>query len=144
LEPTTKEETEQVLANNRLIAEFLGYEKVRVGYFNDLDPEDGQTEWQVQNEKWMERMGMENVGNYYVNVLHDKWFECEDAAYHTDWNKLMEAWDLCRAKVWAKYMDYPSEYFKLQEKYANKCIYPDVKEAYETLVEAIKWFNSTK
>lgn len=77
-EPTTK-------MMNEVIARFMGYEKVTVGYSGT----DEETEWQRSNEQWMDKVRLVMVGNYFVNVSEDKWFECEYIKYHSSWEWLM-------------------------------------------------------
>jgi len=76
---------------NRAICEFMGWEYVRVGYFDskDGDIEYDESKWQVDNEHWMDKVGMENVGYYIVNVKENKWHQWDDVKYHSSWDWLM-------------------------------------------------------
>src|SRR5687768_10556975 len=76
---------------NRAICEFMGWEYIRVGYFgsNDGDIEYDESEWQVINEHWMDKVGMEDVGYYIVNVKENKWHEWSYVKYHSSWDQLM-------------------------------------------------------
>lgn len=49
--------------------EFLGYELVEVDYFGWED----ETQWQKENDAWMDKMGINSVGHYFVIVEADKW-----------------------------------------------------------------------
>lgn len=73
---------------NLLIAEFMGFEFVTVNYWGD----DDETSWQKINAEWMDKVGMDSVGDYIVNVAEDKWQEWGDVAYHSSWEDLMPVW----------------------------------------------------
>lgn len=142
MEPTTKEEM-GVLSNNRLIAEFMGYERVRIGYFDDDDPEEGETEWQVKNRAWMDEVEINSVGEYYVNVPAKEWVEEEDLNYHQDWNKLMEVWYKFLGLRFAGHND-QFKHAEIKTTVGYAILYGDINLAYQRLVEAINWYNSTK
>ena len=76
---------EQIIQSNQLIAEFMGFEKVKIGYFGWHD----ETEWQKQNEKWIDDNGLESVGDFIVSLDDNQWFYWGEVAYHSDWNWLM-------------------------------------------------------
>ena len=74
---------------NDLIAQFMGFEKVTVGYFGDQENEEwGETDWQVKNSAWLDYIGLTAVGEYYVNVLENKYFDTYTYKY-TEWNNLI-------------------------------------------------------
>ena len=56
--------------NNDLIAKFMGYDKVTIGYFEG----ESETQWQRDNQDWLDKVGLENIGDFYVNVLENKFF----------------------------------------------------------------------
>jgi hypothetical protein len=70
---------------NEAIAIFDGWELVRIGYFDTTD----ETDWQIENDKWIEEVGIEDVGHYIVKVKENTWHQWEDVAYHTSWDWLM-------------------------------------------------------
>jgi hypothetical protein len=70
---------------NKLIAEFMGFERVTIGYFGAND----ETQWQRDHEDWLDYVGLHSIGEYFVNVEEDKWFECGDGKYHTSWDWIM-------------------------------------------------------
>lgn len=128
---------------NRVIAEFDGWEFVTVGYVGC----DDETEWQHENEQWMEEVGLENVGQYIVNIQDKAFHEVDKIKYHESWDWFMPAFK--------KFFDY------LQKQY-NKPDYNkhsatkgdlievdihcavrefDLAKAHWHLVEAIKWYN---
>ena len=75
----------KILLVNRLLAEFMGFEKVEIGYFGTED----ETEWQKDKEKWMDKVGLDNVGNFFVSIRQNKWHYCEDVKYHSSWDWIM-------------------------------------------------------
>lgn len=70
---------------NAVIAKFMGYEYITVGYAGSEE----ETEWQRNNEEWMNKVGIENVGRYLVNVKEDEWYPFDDINYHIYWDQLM-------------------------------------------------------
>lgn len=70
---------------NEAIARFMGYEKVTVGYFGC----DDETEWQRKHAFWMDKVGIESVGDYFVDVANDEWLFCDDVNYDKSWDALM-------------------------------------------------------
>jgi ABC-type Fe3+/spermidine/putrescine transport system ATPase subunit len=76
---------EEISKRNESIANFMGYENVTVGYYG----EDDETEWQRQNEEWMDKVGMEDIGNYWVNIKENRFYEVEELQYHSSWDWLM-------------------------------------------------------
>ncbi len=83
------EATEMEEIGNELIAKFMGYEKVRVGYWDDNDPDDGETQWQRDNNKWLEAHQIYNVGLYAVNLKENTWYHWEELNFHLSWDWLM-------------------------------------------------------
>lgn len=77
------------MSDNEIIANFLGYEKVTVGYFGSKDGDDGETEWQLAHKDWMKAVGIENVGDYIVNIPKNDWRHWEEVRYHKSWSQLM-------------------------------------------------------
>ena len=71
---------------NELIAEFMGFTKVTIDY---VDTE-YETQWQKDNQDWIEKMEIDSVGDYYVNVPENKFFDTEDGLkYDTSWDWLI-------------------------------------------------------
>jgi hypothetical protein len=75
----------ETVEGNKLIAEFMGFELVTIGYFGCPD----ETEWQVKNALWLEDVGLSDVGEYFVDVPDLKWHSKEELDYSTDWSLLM-------------------------------------------------------
>lgn len=70
---------------NAIIARFMGYKRVEVGYSGTEE----ETEWQRNNEEWINKVGITLVGHYFVNVPNDEWIPCDDIHYHDSWDALM-------------------------------------------------------
>lgn len=75
----------EIEKDNKLIAEYMGYEKIRIG-FNGTSSE---TVWQKKNEEWMDENGMNDVGDYIANIKENDWKYWEDVEYHSSWDQLM-------------------------------------------------------
>ncbi len=130
--------------DNLLIAEFLGFEKVRIGYFGMSD----QTKWQVKNEQWLERNEIDSVGWYIVNVKKNKFFEWNDVAYHKDWNWLMPAWFKFQFILTTEFHDATHEsqfrnyLSQIQQTFCiGICEDEDILTCHHALVEGIEWYN---
>lgn len=79
------EKDKDIRTDNEIIAEFMGYKKVTVDYFGTPD----ETQWQIDNRKWLNDIGIEAVGDYGVDVKNDDYFDWVDCAYDTSWDWLM-------------------------------------------------------
>jgi hypothetical protein len=77
--------TVSIDVKNAFIANFMGYKRVTVGYSGSEE----ETEWQRNNEQWMNKVGITMVGDYYVDVDNDEWVHCEDVNYDKSWDALM-------------------------------------------------------
>lgn len=74
------------MENNDLIAKFMGYDKVTIGYIEG----ESETQWQRDNQNWLDKVGLENIGDYYVNVLENKFFTVYgNELWYGEWNNLM-------------------------------------------------------
>lgn len=80
------EQTELNL-RNEAIARFMGYEFVTVGYFGTPS----ETKWQKENENWQYKVGLDDIGDYWVNIKEDKFINADDEGlnYDSSWNSLM-------------------------------------------------------
>jgi hypothetical protein len=72
---------------NELIAKFMEYEFVVIGYFGTKT----ETIWQRKNEKWWEKYGTESVGKYWINkkTKHIIQLPYEKLNYHKSWSSLI-------------------------------------------------------
>lgn len=138
---------------NRLIAEFMGFQKVCVGYSGCREGhQDDETDWQVDNEKWMSKMGIEQVGEYIVDVPNDLVHEWDTVRYHESWDWLMPVVEriqhsgclvdihiysdtTCRIQ---KPLKVPPS-FSVQGRGKTP-----IEAAYNAIVEFITWYNATK
>lgn len=138
--------TEQltIKQQNEIIARFMGYEKVRIGYYGckDGDPETDETEWQVKNEDWCNKMGIEDIGDYIVNIRTNKWHEWKDVKYNSDWSWFMPVWD--------KFIDLrfsiPMQQLRhseLKSTVGLAILYGGIELAHNNISEAIQWYNQT-
>lgn len=72
--------------NNDLIAQFMGYEKVTIGYIDGVS----ETQWQRENQDWLDKVGLDYIGDYYVNMSENKYFNvCGNDLWYGEWNNLM-------------------------------------------------------
>lgn len=77
-----------------LVAEAMGREILEVGYFGSrgdslLEPH--ETPRQVELEEWLDRVGIESIGTYYVDVKADWWREVDEWSPSTD---IAAAWEI--------------------------------------------------
>jgi hypothetical protein len=115
--------------DNELIAEFMGFKKVTVGYFGD-----DETEWQTDNREWMDKVDLNSVGDYAVDVQNDSWRAWESVKYHKSWNQLMP--------VVAKISEYRLAYPKESGWVCDCKIVVGQKYLYREVVNFIKFLNS--
>jgi len=134
---------------NKFIAEFMGFEKVRVGYFDDSS----ETKWQRDNRAWLDKNEIESVGNYIVNIKKNKCIEWNEVAYHKSFDWLMPVVDKIRDNNCLV-----SIRFNRQMKTTNTVIacfenkwVKDVEvsgigieSTYKAVIEFIKWYNQNK
>lgn len=121
---------------NRVIAEYQGYEMVTVNYCDA----DDETEWQRQNELWMEQVGMESVGDYYVKVHENKWMEVDDAMYHEDWRLLMPVYHAIREQAFT-FRDNPDA-CKLFAKVQEQVLFGGIADVHRGVSEWCKWVKA--
>lgn len=71
------------MRENKLIAEFMGFQKVKIDYYGSK----GETEFQVRHKRWLDKVQLNSVGTYIVHLKNNKWFEWSDVEYHKsfDW-----------------------------------------------------------
>lgn len=126
-------DTSKIKYNTILISKFMDFDYVEVGYFGDE-----QTEWQVKHEEWMDKNALYDVGEYFVNVEKNEWYEFEKAKYHSSWNRLMP--------VVKKIVNLPDAEKESEGWYAKGSIETflcmvDIKKVYEYVIEYINWYN---
>lgn len=147
MEPTTKEEMAVVISNNELIGRFM-----------EVTPEE---EYVVANDDAI-RYSPKNTG-YYDSPYRQK-KECESFLednpihkeqgfrvekrewwpwYNQDWNKLMECWYKFLGLRFSGHND-SFKHAEIKTTVGYAIIYGDINLAYQRLVEAINWYNSTK
>jgi hypothetical protein len=131
--------------NNDLIAKFMGYEKVTIGYFDS----DNVTQWQKDNKEWMEKVKMDLIGDYYVNISKNEFFNLKDLWY-LEWNNLMTVVD----KIESMYYEVNILYNECEigeavdaETYKVIAVQQENSKllaVYNTIVEFIKLYNDEK
>jgi hypothetical protein len=133
------------MENNDLIAEFMGYEKVTVGYFGT----DDETEWQKEHDYWMFDVGLTEIGDYYVNVPKKEFYKIENMElWYGEWNKLMNVIEKIENMGYEVSIinneceigeDVDAEHYVglvcKQEKYK-------ITSVYSAIVEFINWYNN--
>lgn len=135
------------IEGNKLIAEFMGYEKITVGYYGT----DDETEWQRKNREWMNKTGMEDVGDYMANIPEDSWYFFNELAYHSSFDWLMPVVE----KIEAFKNDINSKRYTIKidnnacliysADYDNRTITAKTKiqATWLAVIEFIKWYNQT-
>jgi len=126
------------MTHNELLAEFMGYEVVTVGYSGT----NSETQWQRDNEQFMEDIGIRSVGKYAIHKLDNSWEEFENLNYNLSWD--------CLIPVCAKWDSIPFEefsdlerkrYLQLCDDLDNSVSCYEITYAYDQLVKNIKWYN---
>lgn len=127
-----------VMQGNKLIASFMDFEFVTVGYFGCED----QTEWQVKNQEWCERVGLDSVGDYIVNTSTDLWFEVDEIKYHTSFDWIMPVWYKVRD---LKFTDVKTqlEHSSIKVSIDYRICYGTIDELFVEIFTAIQWYNTT-
>lgn len=70
---------------NEAIARFMEFEFVTIEYFGTKY----ESKWQVENEKWMNKVELDSVGHYWVNIKEDKFIPEHELDYHSSWESIM-------------------------------------------------------
>jgi len=84
--------------HTKTFAEYMGFEIVRVGYFGS----ESETKWQLDNEEWMNDVGLKSVGTYAVNKSDNSWYSYEDLAYTTSWDWLLPVWNKASTEIFGQ------------------------------------------
>lgn len=116
---------------NELFSSFMGYEKVFVGYFGMPD----ETNWQIENQEWLNEMQIESVGAYAVNVkenLHHQW---DDLAYFYSWDWLMPVWKKANDEITGQ--EYGSSYIELKARICMAICDANIENACKYISELI-------
>lgn len=79
-------------------AEYMGFEIVEIGYFGCED----ETQWQRDNQEWMELVGLRNVGTYAIDKILNEWYEYDDLKYTTSWDWLLPVWKKVSTEIFGK------------------------------------------
>jgi hypothetical protein len=124
---------------NATIAKYMGYILVDVGYAGSEE----ETEWQMNHEEWMNKVGMTQIGRYIVNVNENTWHPWEDVKYHSSWD-----WS---RPVWLKFRELNFKVAHrrwMHETFKDRLIADltngTIAEFHEGLYRAIQWYNKQK
>jgi hypothetical protein len=77
--------------DNKLLAEFLGWEHINIiwyGYPTEYKAKKSNPR-QYELKVWLDKVGIESVGDYYIKVSTDFWIEANNWNPDKDWNDLM-------------------------------------------------------
>lgn len=107
-------------------AEYMGFEIVKIGYFGCED----ETQWQLDNEEWMEQVGIESVGIYGVDKILNEWYEYDDLKYTTSWDWLLKVWYKSSTEIFGQQ--------ELTAKCAMTILDFNIKKTVENLYKLIK------
>lgn len=139
-------ESNTLPSDNELIAQFMGFERIEVGYTGT----DSETQWQREHREWMDEVMMDSVGIYYVNVPENKYEWEDDIAYDTSWDWLMPVIQ----KIDSLYdKAFPPDFVQkllakeptIDDHYMDVIALPlstKINEAHKAVVEFIKYYNS--
>jgi hypothetical protein len=130
--------------NKEIISQFMGFEKIRIGYYGDHKSDWGETEWQVKNRDWIEKMGIDSIGDYVVNLSKNEYREWEDVAYDTSWDWLVPVVEkienLNQASVDIYYncceIAIPDDMIRVDG-------HSKIESTYKAVIEFIKWYNAS-
>jgi len=129
---------------NAIIAKFMGFDIVDVGYAGSEE----ETEWQRAHEEWMAKVALTQVGRYIVNVNENVFYEWSDVQYHSSWDWLMPCWakageilfDIRSDLLDDKYL----EAHRITKSFITACQKVDIGRAYKEIynaVQFIQWYK---
>jgi Fe2+ or Zn2+ uptake regulation protein len=75
---------------------FLGYDFVKVGYYGTKDGIEKETKFQITEQEWIDKVGIDSVGEYFIiknndefhHMYNDNWSKIID--FKNDWNWLIK------------------------------------------------------
>lgn len=134
-------DTPSIAFMNYTINKFMGCEKVAVAYSGSEE----ETEWQRNNEDWMDKVGITQVGDYAVNVKDNKWYRWEDVKYHTSWDWLIPV----IKKIKGMHLDilkqsYVLDYMHAAAQMNSGLISLDIVKAHAGVYKFLQWYNQNK
>ena len=89
------------------VAEALGFTLIEVDYIGS----DEETEWQKANNNWLDKMEIQSIGSYWVNVKADKFYAAERDSdgnlFHpsTNWEQCGKLIEEYKMNLWPFYKD---------------------------------------
>lgn len=132
---------QEITHYSELMARFEGYERVTVNFFGTKRGRYKETQWQLANKEWMDDVGLNDVGEYIVDVKNNRFENWDDVAYHTDYNWLH--------RVWVKFRDLTKKLEDASLAYRLCMIRAAItdgtpEEAFLELGKAIEWYFNLK
>lgn len=84
--------------NSRIATEIMGWEELRIGYYGTED----ETPRQKELEDWLDKLGVESVGEYYIEVNKNYIFP-------------KELWEPCKLieQAWEVLEKFPPKDYKI-------------------------------
>lgn len=70
-----------------IIARLLGFRFVTIGH----EGTPSETPFQRQHKDWLDKVELDEVGNYFVNVEKDIWYHSDEVDFEGDYNWLNRA-----------------------------------------------------
>lgn len=132
------------MTDNELIAEFMGYESIRIGYYGT----DDETEWQVKNKDWLDKPEIieqydNSVGDYYVNIDRNLIIPQEEVNYADSWDWLMPVVEKIESSGFNVLIE--DNFCRIgQELQVKATTMTKIESVYKAVVEFIKWYNQNK
>ena len=121
---------EEIIENNKLIAEFMGYEQIIIPI-----------------DKWKYSGSNKPFPDHeiirYGSITNNKdWFEEKDLKYHSDWNCLIPIIDkITSMDEYFKFKDYTSSMISEGGIYINTRF---IENTWSDVVDFIIWYNGNK
>lgn len=85
-----------------LVAQLMGYEKLHVGYFGAHgwdDKDNDETPRQVELQRWMLKVGLRDIGDFYIDVKSDFWIKTINYHPLSDMNTTMQVAEKMRSWI---------------------------------------------
>src|SRR5690606_34569334 len=76
------------MVNNKLlIASLLGFQFVTIGH----EDTPSETRFQREHKDWLDKVELDEVGNFFVNMEKDIWYREDEVDFERDYNWLSRA-----------------------------------------------------
>ena len=78
------------MKDNKLLAEYLGYSLIRIGYWElDSGPNKESQDQRDLGDKYLDSVGIKDIGMYYLKVKEKEWIQECLWIPNDNWNQLM-------------------------------------------------------